>query len=261
MKLNRAILISALVLAPIPWARPALPGDEPAAEGVVRLGNLICPVKGTPVDPKFTTTWKGTEIGFSCAACVTTFLADPLAYMPALLHDLGTQLTDARGRLAKYEPAAPKPPDGPIAPPALTPYVDGVLATYLDLTRTLAADDDTGSSSAASAFVEKAKALEEAAKGSARGALATAVREKAAAIATGPIATRRKGLPNVGIAVIALIDAAPPSSAVEGPLFVVHCPMFPGDWIQRGEVVANPFYGAAMAKCGSVVRKIAASAK
>jgi Cu(I)/Ag(I) efflux system membrane fusion protein len=30
----------------------------------------------------------------------------------------------------------------------------------------------------------------------------------------------------------------------------VHCPMYPGDWLQRGDEVMNPYYGAKMLHCG-----------
>lgn len=49
-------------------------------------------------------------------------------------------------------------------------------------------------------------------------------------------------------------------SAVEGPVFVLHCPMaFDGrgaDWLQVDELVNNPYYGAAMLRCGSVLRTL-----
>ena len=130
------------------------------------------------------------------------------------------------------------------------------MLAYLDVAKTLAADDDSGAASAATLLQEKARALEEAARDSNRAAVATNVREKAALVAGGTIATRRKAFPALGAAVIALVDAEPPSAAVGESLFVVHCPMFPGDWLQQNETVANPFYGQAMAKCGSVVRTI-----
>lgn len=42
------------------------------------------------------------------------------------------------------------------------------------------------------------------------------------------------------------------------PLHVVHCPMAfddtGADWIQRGDTVANPYYGASMLRCGAVTR-------
>jgi Cu(I)/Ag(I) efflux system membrane fusion protein/cobalt-zinc-cadmium efflux system membrane fusion protein len=41
-------------------------------------------------------------------------------------------------------------------------------------------------------------------------------------------------------------------------LVIVHCPMKNADWLQRGEVIANPYLGTAMPTCGEISRTIAA---
>ena len=49
---------------------------------------------------------------------------------------------------------------------------------------------------------------------------------------------------------------------LEKSLSVIHCPMWdrsPADWLQEGEQIANPFMGAKMAGCGSVVKKLEAA--
>lgn len=34
---------------------------------------------------------------------------------------------------------------------------------------------------------------------------------------------------------------------------VVYCSMAPGSWLQRGTLIANPYYGAKMLRCGEIV--------
>ncbi len=34
---------------------------------------------------------------------------------------------------------------------------------------------------------------------------------------------------------------------------VAYCSMKPGSWLQKGEVIRNPYYGASMLKCGEIV--------
>ena len=36
---------------------------------------------------------------------------------------------------------------------------------------------------------------------------------------------------------------------------VAYCPMAPGSWLQKGEEIRNPYYGASMLKCGEIVSK------
>ena len=36
---------------------------------------------------------------------------------------------------------------------------------------------------------------------------------------------------------------------------VAYCPMVKKSWLQNGKVVANPYYGAAMLRCGTIVDK------
>jgi hypothetical protein len=47
-----------------------------------------------------------------------------------------------------------------------------------------------------------------------------------------------------------LIEHVRPSKERYPKLYLFHCPMTKGDWIQTAEDMANPFYGFAMLKCG-----------
>ena len=54
---------------------------------------------------------------------------------------------------------------------------------------------------------------------------------------------------------------AMPMSATSQPektmLTLAYCPMKRAEWIQAGDTIANPYFGAAMPDCGSVERKVA----
>ena len=52
---------------------------------------------------------------------------------------------------------------------------------------------------------------------------------------------RRRRFVAVSDAAIALADRVPASAAVAPRLFVVHCPMYPGSWLQTQEAISNPF--------------------
>jgi len=56
--------------------------------------------------------------------------------------------------------------------------------------------------------------------------------------------------------VIALVERVPPSSTVAERLYLVHCPMAPGSWLQTNEEISNPYYATTMKQCGEVVRVI-----
>jgi hypothetical protein len=67
---------------------------------------------------------------------------------------------------------------------------------------------------------------------------------------------QREAFKALSTRVIALAEALPPTRAMGQRLFVLHCPMAPGDWLQKDEAVANPYYADSMKQCGSVVRTI-----
>jgi len=52
----------------------------------------------------------------------------------------------------------------------------------------------------------------------------------------------------------------PATTASSATLVVANCPMKKADWIQKGETIENPYFGASMSTCGSVTRKLTAPA-
>jgi hypothetical protein len=55
---------------------------------------------------------------------------------------------------------------------------------------------------------------------------------------------------SLGGAMRRIIEHIRPSRQQYPKLYLFHCPMTKGDWIQMSEEMANPFYGFAMLKCG-----------
>jgi hypothetical protein len=123
------------------------------------------------------------------------------------------------------------------ADPATTAAVAGTIA----LGARLAADDAAGSAAAAAALQPLIAAAPAVA---AAGAPLDALRAAAS------LEAQQGAFVAVAAPVLAAARAGGP-----GPLQVaeVLCPMKPGSWLQDGEPVANPFYGAKMLTCGSFV--------
>jgi Cu(I)/Ag(I) efflux system membrane fusion protein len=76
-----------------------------------------------------------------------------------------------------------------------------------------------------------------------------------------PLESQREKFGPLSDAMIAIAGQFAPSGAVTPNLFVVHCPMAPGSWIQPGEDVANPYYRDEMKQCGTVERPVPAMAE
>lgn len=153
-------------------------------------------------------------------------------------------------------PAA-KPPTAPMAlSPAAQARVDAIVSAYLVLAESLGAVQKDATPLKPGDLVSAIHALHGEVSGpdAMRFVLEAA---KAAESLTGkPIDQQREAFKSVSAAVIALIDAMPPSPKVADSLFVLNCPMAKADWLQRKADVANPYYADDMKECGSVVRPV-----
>ena len=49
-----------------------------------------------------------------------------------------------------------------------------------------------------------------------------------------------------------LIEHIRPAKKRWPKLYIYHCPMSKGDWIQSAEQKANPYYGFKMLRCGEL---------
>jgi transcription initiation factor IIE alpha subunit len=56
----------------------------------------------------------------------------------------------------------------------------------------------------------------------------------------------------VGAAMRTLVEHVRPDKERYPKIYIFHCPMTKGDWLQTSEEMANPFYGFKMLKCGEL---------
>lgn len=123
-------------------------------------------------------------------------------------------------------------PDATVIPQ--TPAVSGALSmNYIDAASALAADD-----------LEKAKASLTALAAESTGELQTLAQ---AAAKTGDLAAMRESFK--------ALSAVATSMELPKEYAVAFCPMYKGGakWVQKKDTLANPYFGKAMATCGSFV--------
>jgi Cu(I)/Ag(I) efflux system membrane fusion protein len=163
----------------------------------------------------------------------------------------GEQSSQAPVVATSAQAQAPKPlPLPPDAPPSAH-----VLHAYLETGDRLAADDFKG---AKNGYGSLARASQAALDGLG-GKLSPIAQagEKAS-----DIAEQRRHFDAASEAVIAHVQSH--GNALAEPLSLARCPMAFDNrgarWLQRGETLRNPYYGASMLRCGSVVTKLPAGA-
>ena len=143
-------------------------------------------------------------------------------------------------------------------PAALRTGVDFAMEHYLELQRLLASDTTAG-------VARQARGLREAAErlladlrrhpDEAPAALGDAARRlaEAAARMTGQrIDEDRVAFVEIGAAMEQIVALVRPDPRRFGKIYIFHCPMTKGDWLQTTPEMKNPFYGRAMLKCGEL---------
>jgi membrane fusion protein, copper/silver efflux system len=153
---------------------------------------------------------------------------------------------------ASSAPAAPSR----AMPPAAAQEVDAVFVAYLDLSEKPGAEQSKDTHIDPAGLVAAAAALHSALGDAKEAPLAVEVAKAAESMKGHPIDHQREAFKSLSEKVIALADALPPTTSVADRLFLIHCPMAPGDWLQKTEGVANPYYANEMKRCGEVVRTI-----
>jgi Cu(I)/Ag(I) efflux system membrane fusion protein len=160
---------------------------------------------------------------------------------------------------------APKQPKAPGVAP-LEHSLARVWRGYLALQEALAGDDAAG---AAARFAELGRAaaavahtaLPDDAHGAWSAAASVLLGAAAEAAADEEIKSVRLAFRRASRAMIALAEGTP--STVSEPVAKAFCPMAfdnAGEaWLQRGERVANPWFGAAMPRCGSIQARLPAA--
>ena len=136
-------------------------------------------------------------------------------------------------------PAAPAKP-APV-PPARTG--DAILDEYLRVAQALAVDSTAGIDEAAAKLEVAAKA-----RGS-RDEDVDLARAASALLGKG-LADARKAFGTLSQAVIRYRARSPQA---RDKTVLVHCPMAKASWLQTSKEIKNPYYGAEMSTCGTIV--------
>ncbi|MBI4568984.1 MAG: efflux RND transporter periplasmic adaptor subunit [Planctomycetes bacterium] len=148
-------------------------------------------------------------------------------------------------------------PGGNEARPAWESSGEAALASYLDLAEALGRSSPEETKFDGASMTRAAAELRAAAgEGESRVATATALAKAAEVFSAAPAGEQREAFKALSAAAIALADALIPATLPAKQVHVLNCPMAPGDWLQRGIEVANPYYGSRMKSCGKVVRSI-----
>jgi Cu(I)/Ag(I) efflux system membrane fusion protein len=167
----------------------------------------------------------------------------------------GAPTHEHAGHASRVEPRPVRPRDESQSPmsAATRAALARLVRGYLSLTAPLAADDPAGARKALAALAAAvaatpADALPQADLASLSAAIALK------ADGGDPLQATRVTLDAVSARLIALVRQY--GSPLDGPLYVLNCPMAfnnrGADWLQTGQEVSNPYFGAAMPKCGSV---------
>ncbi|MCB9897484.1 MAG: efflux RND transporter periplasmic adaptor subunit [Planctomycetes bacterium] len=131
--------------------------------------------------------------------------------------------------------------------------LDAVLLAALDVQRALASDDALGAAAASARLADRASAL--AAPLVAPDTCRTLLADAATLRDAEDLAARRAAFAVLSDALVPLVDSA--GGPADESLVLIHCPMafeHGADWIQRNGPVANPYFGARMLRCGTLVR-------
>ena len=127
-------------------------------------------------------------------------------------------------------------------------FVKEVVEPYLAIQTALVADDLAPVAAAARTLQQSASTLGPEGK-----ALAAAAGKAAGATS---LDVARQAFGDMSVAIIAYADRT--RQPVEGKI-VAFCPMANKAWVQTDGTIANPYYGKAMATCGSRQRTLAAT--
>jgi hypothetical protein len=145
------------------------------------------------------------------------------------------------------------------APEAVQVQMDYLMEHYLELQQRFAADRTTGAAKQSLGLIAAADELEKLLDepevdldGDFRAAL-TRLRDAAVKIRGEDLASGRVAFVDLSSALRTMIERARPSREKYGKIYIFHCRMSKGDWLQVSEELKNPYYGFEMLKCGELV--------
>ena len=147
-------------------------------------------------------------------------------------------------------------------PPALDEATHTALSAlfngYIETQQALAADDSDASADGFAAILSQVTATQEAVPAEASEAMERPLKRlqdaARAAAATDDIETMRRHFQPISDVLIDLAQQLP--NIPDSPMVQVHCPMAfddtGADWLQQGDEVRNPYFGASMLACGVI---------
>jgi len=144
------------------------------------------------------------------------------------------------------------------APEHVAAQVDYLTEHYLELQSLLASDRFVDVARQALAIVAASDELAKHIEGSGvaesdkLGSATQQLRAAALKMKSKDIEQDRATLVELSAAFEALIDVARPSKYRWPKLYIYHCPMSKGDWIQSSAEKRNPYYGFKMLACGEL---------
>lgn len=170
------------------------------------------------------------------------------------LIDSESKLREALNRFEKRAAAIAEPTPAAVTQPL--PSLDATVRAYLDIADLMGAEQKLPIAAPMDALIAASSSLHTEAKGTSIEKLVGAIHLTATKMKSQAIDAQRESFKSLSEAMISVVDAAPPSTTVGNPLYVMECPMAPGRWIQRTEHLANPYYATDMKECGSHVKVI-----
>jgi hypothetical protein len=139
-------------------------------------------------------------------------------------------------------------------PPKGGAGIDDTMAAYLAIGDLLASDESEGLSERFADLIGGAERLT-----SGNDPFVREIADILAASARATpadIAGARKSFVAISRAMLDLLEHVSPGDAVAPSLYEAYCPMVRAPWLQIGDTIRNPYYGAAMLDCGTIRRTI-----
>lgn len=177
------------------------------------------------------------------------------------LLDSESRLREAIAKFLGQPTASSAPPSPAVSTITVDPVkVDAIVAAYLSLAESLGAIQTADTPLNIAPLVSAIHALHAEVSTPDGLRLITNAAAAVEAMKGQPLDTQRNLFKTASAALIALVDAMPPSASVASSLYIVNCPMAKADWLQRTQDVANPYYAEDMKACGEVVRRVGTAA-
>ncbi len=128
--------------------------------------------------------------------------------------------------------------------------------SYLKMSAALAMDQEKEASGLIPSLQNEIQTLLSHPQASTQRKLLEKLQVQAKELSTKTITEQRQQFQKLSETAIELLQAASPPATLSPKLFIAHCPMYPGSWIQNNEDILNPYYGAEMLHCGEIKKQL-----